>query len=49
MYKLQVNLWKESEWKDVSYPPTDYTTTQKRLIDYNTVWGNVHSYRITKL
>jgi|5B_taG_2_1085324.scaffolds.fasta_scaffold427235_2 hypothetical protein len=46
MYKLQVNLWRESEWKDVSYPPTDYEGIQKRLAHYTEVWGNVHSYRI---
>ena len=46
MFQLQVNLWKESEWKDVNYPPSDYMTTSQRLTDYNSVWGNVHSYRI---
>ena len=46
MFKLQVNVLNESEWKDVSYPPSDYDTASKRLTHYNIVWGNVHSYRI---
>ena len=46
MFKLQVNLFNESEWKDVSYPPSDYITALQRCNQYNSVWGNVHSYRI---
>ena len=48
MFKLQVNLWNESEWKDVSYPPSDYITVMQRYDQYTSVWGNVHTYRIIK-
>ena len=48
MFKLQVNLFNESEWKDVSYPPSDYITASQRFDQYSSVWGKVHSYRITK-
>ena len=49
MYLLQVNLWNESEWKDVSYPPSDYITVSQRFDQYTSVWGKVHSYRIIQL
>ena len=46
MFKLQVNLWKESEWKDVSYAPTNFRIAKARYEQYVKVWGNVHNYRI---
>ncbi len=46
MFKLQLQWQKEGEWIDTVYAPTEYATASVRLKKYQTLWGDVHTYRL---
>jgi len=48
MFQLQLSWHKQGDWENTVYKPVPYDTALKLLKEYNTHWGNIHSYRIIK-